>query len=294
MIEFLSQRVQQARQRLAFKYMPRLAEWAIWAASARAATKLREIGPVKLLLDSTIHAHAITHESAWIDTGTKLWGGVHPVKTGYVARIPVHSADNKSAEYRDLCRLTVIAGLARKGLFELYTAAELMAERDRHPPSRFRATGYSDFSLLDGLKIDSLDGWNFDALTTRTATSATLQEAQRSRLRSSEDSLFHAILKALGHEKHSQDAWHIRTASEHGMYAFLTMDYSLVRLVAAQQSKLVDIGISNLVITPTELASHFGFGEVPPHLFSYTNASFPVRSDLCWPDERRRRTGQKR
>src|SRR4051812_5654274 len=108
--------------------------------------RLRENAPIKLLLDSTIHAHAITHESAWIDTGTKLWGGVHPVRTGYVARIPVHSIENRSAEYGDICRLTVITRLARRGLFELYTSAELMAERDRHPTPRFQATGYSDFS----------------------------------------------------------------------------------------------------------------------------------------------------
>lgn len=294
MIEFLSQRIQLARQRLAFKFMPRMAEWAIWAASTSAVVELSEISPVRLLLDSTIHAHAITHESAWIDTGTKLWGGAHPVKTGYAARIPVHSADNPSAEYQDICRLTVIAGLARKGLFELHTSSELIAERERQPASRFRATGYSDYSLLDGLKIDSLDGGNFDALPMRNATTAKLQEAQRSRLQSSDDPLYRAILKALGHNKHSQDAWHIRTAHEHRMFAFLTMDYSLVRLVAAQRSKLADIGISNLVVTPSELASHFELGKVPPHLFSYTDASFPVRSDLCWPDERRRSTRKKR
>lgn len=244
----------------------------------------------KLLLDSTIHAHAITHEDAWIDTGTKLWGGKHPISTGYAARIAVHPADNKSREYKDICRLTVVTSLARKGFFELYTSAELMAERDRHPTARFRTTGYSDVSLLDGLEIESLDGWNFDALTMRRPTVTDLQEAQRARLQLSDDPLYEAILAVLGSKSHSQDAWHIRTAQTHSMYALLTMDYSLVRLVEAQRSKLANAGLSVRVLTPTQLGLELGLGEVPPHLFSYTNASFPVRSDLCWPDERRRPT----
>jgi hypothetical protein len=294
MLKRLRQRVQQYRESLAFRYMPRIAEWSVWAASAKAMPKLREMGPVKLLLDSTIHAHAITHEDAWVDTGTKLWGEVHPVRTGYSARIPVHSADNDTPLYRDICRLTVITTLARKGVFELYTSAELMAERDRHPPARFRTTGYSDFSLLDGLAIESVDGWNFDSLTMRRATISNLQEAQRARLRSSGDPLYEGIVRALGSETHSQDAWHIRTAQSHGMYALLTMDYSLVRLVGAQRKKLAQVGLTTRILTPSMLGVELGFGAVPPYLFSYTDASFPVRSDLCWPDERRRPTRAKR
>ena len=255
---------------------------------SNAMPNLRKRAPIKLLLDSTIHAHAITHEEAWIDTGTKRWGGVHPIQTGYVARIPVHSVDNASRIYNDICRLTVITTLARKGIFELYTSAELMAERDRHPPARFEPTGYSGLSLLDGLAIESVDGWNFDALT----MVSDLQEAQRARLRSSGDPLYEAVLGALG-ASHSQDAWHIRTAQMHGMHALLTMDYSLVRLVDAQQKKLSQVGLTTRVITPTQLGLQLKIGEVPPYLFSYTDASFPVRPDLCWPDERRQPAGNR-
>ena len=271
--------------------MPRLAEWSVWAASANSISKLRKVGPVKLLLDSTIHAHAITHEETWIDTGTKLWGGVHPIRTGYVARIPVHSANNNSQQYRDISRLTIITTLARRGFFELYTSAELMAERDRHPPGRFRTTSYSDYSLLDGIQIESVDGWTFDFLSE--ATVSDLQHAQRSRLQSSGDPLYEAILRALGSDKHSQDAWHIRTAQVHGMYALLTMDYALVRHASAQRKRLAQIGLTTQILTPGQLGAIFGFRAVPPYLFSYTDASFPVRPDLCWPDERRRPTAKR-
>jgi hypothetical protein len=212
MMKRFTQRVREFRTNLAFRYMPRIAELAVWAASAKQMPKLRSIAPIKLLLDSTIHAHAITHEDAWIDTGEVLWGGVHPIQTGYAARIPVHSADNETREYRDICRLTVLATLARRGVFQLYTSAELMAERIRHPPARFQTTGYSDFSLLDGLRIESLDGWNFDSFTTGGANVSDLRAAQRKRLRASGDTLYETILRVLWSDVHSQDAWHIRTA----------------------------------------------------------------------------------
>lgn len=290
MMKRLTQRARSLRVDLAFRYMPRIAELAVWAASAKAMSKLRLVAPVRLLLDSTIHAHAITHEDAWIDTGEVLWGGVHPIQTGYAARIPIHSISNQTREYRDICRLTVITSLARKGVFQLHTSAELMAERSRHPSARFQTTGYSDFSLLNGLEIESLDGWNFDSFTNAGATVADLRDIQRNRLRASEDPLYEAVLRVLGSEVHSQDAWHIRTAQLHGMYALLTMDYSLVRLVDAQRKKLNEIGITTRIMTPIALGEEFGIGIVPPHLFSYTGASFPVRSDLHMPNERRLRT----
>lgn len=290
MIENLLKRIRQFREELKFKHMPRLAEWAVWAASINSMPKLQEMKPIKLLLDSTIHAHAVTHEDAWIDTGTVLWGGIQPIATGYAARIPVHSTENESREYKDICYLTIITSLVRKGIFELYTSSELMAERDRHPPARFDNVTYSGFSLLDGLKVESLDGWNFDAYVMHGASINDLQCAQRARLQASEDGLFKAIMKTLGGEAHSQDAWHIRTAQAHGMYALITMDYKLVRLATAQRERLVKLGAAVRILTPTQLANELSLGEVPPYLFSYNNASFPVRADLHWPDERRKRT----
>lgn len=294
MFHALAQRMSGFRTNLAFRYMPKIAEWAVWAASARAAPALKRIAPIRLLIDSNIHAHAVTHEDGWIDTGTKLWGGVHPVQTGYAARIPVHSADNDTREYRDICRLTVISTLARKGIFELYTSAELMAERTRHPPARFESISYSGLSLLDGLKIETIDGWSFDGFTTGGANDKTLKELQRERLRQSGDPLYQAILEVLGHDNHSQDAWHLRTAQIHDLYGFLTMDYKLIRLAEQHRKKLRQIGLTTKILTPEQINSELGSGSVPPNLFSYDRASFPVRRDLHWPDQRRRRTNSRR
>lgn len=292
MLHSLAQKFSGFRTNLAFRLMPKLADLSVWAASVAAMPKLRRVAPLRILLDSTIHAHAITHEDAWIDTGTVLWGGVHPIETGYAARIPVHSADNDTQLYRDICRLTVITALARKGIFELYTSAELMAERTRQPPARFESTSYSSFSLLDGLEIKSIDGWAFDSFTTGGMSNSDLGALQRDRLKQSGDPLYQRVLEALGNDKHSQDAWHIRTAQTHGMFGFLTMDYSLIRLVNSQKKRIIQAGVMTKILTPEILNSEFGLGSVAPYLFSFNNASFPVRADLHWPDQRRRRTNR--
>lgn len=205
-----------------------------------------------------------------------------------MARIPVHSSDNETREYQDICYLTGIAALARRGLVNLHTSSELMAEQDRHPPARFRTTGYSDFSLLDGLKIESLDGWNVDSLVHRRSREGpSLAELQRTRLDTSVDTLYLSIRNILG-PKHSQDAWHIRTAEAHGLYAFLTMDYKLLKLMQQHEGKIGRLNLKTKVLSPSDIADLLEIRTVPPHYFSYTDASYPVRPDICWPDERRR------
>jgi hypothetical protein len=276
------------RTQLAFRLAPRLADFASRVAVFEASHTLRKGGAISLLLDSTILHHAVTHETAWIDTGTKLWGGKFPVPTGYMARIPVHSSDNESREYQDICYLTGIAALARKGLVNLHTSSELMAEQERHPPARFRTTGYSDFSLLDGLKIESLDGWNFDSLVHRRSRDGpSLAELQRARLDTSVDELYLSLRSILG-PKHSQDAWHIRTAETHGQFAFMTMDYKLLKLMHQHERKIKSLNLNTKVLSPSDIADLLKIRTVPPHFFSYTDASYPVRPDICWPGERRR------
>jgi hypothetical protein len=247
------------------------------------------LGRHGLLLDSTILANAVTHTDAWIDTGTKLWGGKIPVPTGYAARVPVHTGSNNTREYRDVCFLTGLTYLARAGRLRLFTSAELMAEQDRHPPARFRPVGYSDMSLLDGITLESVDGWCFVGLVEAVGAtgSAALAKLQRDRLAASDDALFKRLVRVLG-PKHSQDAWHIRTAEAHGMLAFVTMDYALLRLVENQREKLNALGLTTWIVSPEELGHRLGMVKLPPHLFSYNNASFPVRPDLSWPGERRR------
>lgn len=275
-----------------FRYMPRIAR-ALLSASTRRARLTLGPEPIAVLLDSNIHHHAITHETGWISTGPKMWGG-QPLDTGYMARVPVHRRDSDKAVYQDIKYLPGLIHLARQGYLRLLTSAELEAEREGQPNSRFAATGWFDYSLLSRSDIESVDGevWG------RTLLSASFygeqlspQEAQRKRLADSHDVLFRSLLDALG-PSNSQDAWHVRTAEVHGVPYFLTMDWKLIGALKAQSGRSVIKLLKTRVLTPTDLGKILGLMPFPPVLLSYNDASFFVRADLHMPDERRRQTGK--
>lgn len=121
-------------ERLRFKYVPRLANWLIAASTARARQTLKQHERrVEVLIDNTVLAHGITHETAWISTGTQKWG-THEVQTGYTARIPVYATDNESVTYQHIRYLPGIASLARQGLISPRASAGVSGRA--LPPTR--------------------------------------------------------------------------------------------------------------------------------------------------------------
>src|SRR5262249_28230638 len=118
---------------------------------------LAGVKPLKILLDNSVLGFAVTHESAWISTGTKKWGGTVDIDTGYMARVPVHSAENRSEEYQNIRYLAGIAELAADGFLALHTSAELNGERWRQPLGRFKGYGWFDQSLFKGAQIATID-----------------------------------------------------------------------------------------------------------------------------------------
>lgn len=97
---------------LRFRYLPKISGRLLSWATLNARRNLSGGTPVRVLVDSTIHHHAVTHETAWVSTGTKMWGGVHPIDTGYMVRIPVHRRDSDKAAYQDINFLPGIVHLA--------------------------------------------------------------------------------------------------------------------------------------------------------------------------------------
>lgn len=279
---------------LRFRYLPQIANGLLDVTTRSARTALSSDKPLRVLVDSTIHHHAVTHESGWVSTGTKLWGGVVPIEGGYVARIPVYRHDSDKAAYQDIKYLPGIIHLARLGYIQLLTSAELEAERESQPNSRFRPTGYSDFSLLSGLRMESVDGrawgtiypgWRDDRQSP--------QDRQRARIEASEDATFQGLRDALG-QRNSQDAWHIRTAEVHDIPYFLTMDGPLIRAMTAQAGHRAVKSLKARVVTPAVLGQELGIGPFPPAILSYNDASFPVRADFHMPGEQRRRRSTRR
>lgn len=281
------QRWRNFREHLRFKYAPRLVDWLLDKTTMRAKAWVRANGGLRILVDNTILYHAVTHETGWVSTGKSRWGP-HEIDTGYAARIPVHPANLNSREYRNICFLPGLAHLARLEFATMYTSAELQDEQFRQPSGRYRGYGYFDHSLFGGLKIDSIDGHVFPVMGPSYFGLPSAEEQQRSRIEQHRvDPVFAALARCLG-PSNSQDAWHIHTADKHGLFCFLTMDFKLIKSVEAQSRAESIRNLRTKVLTPEQLASHIGLMRFPPHLLSYHDASFFVRSDMSMPAGKRR------
>lgn len=281
-------------EHLRFKYGPRVANWVIDLSTYRARRDLKVTGAIGVLVDNTVLDHATTHETAWISTGEKQWGN-QTIQTGYAARIAVHAADSPAREYEHVRYLPGLISLKRAACVTLHSSAELQSEQFYQPPGRFRGYGYSDYNLFAGVALKSIDGHVFPHLgpSWMNLPDAREQQRQRLRAREAEDPEYASLVAVLG-RKNSQDAWHIRTAEKFGLFCFLTMDFRLTETLAAQQNSARIRALKTLVMTPAELGKRLGLPPIAPHILSYTDASFPVRSDLAWPDGKRMGLGRRR
>lgn len=272
---------------LRFRLMPRVARFALDRATRTARSALSPEAPLGVLIDNTVLDIAVTHEGKWI---------IHS-RGGYVARVPVYGRKNISERHLQASYLTGIAHLGRLGSVRLHQSAELQEEQFRQPSGRYRGYGYADYSLFEGMKIESIDGWVFSTMGPSWMNLPSQEEQQRTRLRRSDDALFHglyALLKQQLGEKCSQDAWHIRTAERHGLFCFLTTDSSLLKACKSLAKKEPLRSLSTRVMTPQELGTHLGIKPVKPYLLSYNNADWFVRMDHTMPGERRRKRSEYR
>lgn len=280
-------------EHLRFRYAPRIAEWLIDLSTWPARRNLDAKSPLALLIDNTVLGHATTHETAWISTGPKQWGN-QTIDTGYAARIAVHPEDSDSRDYEQICHLPGLISLHHNGFLRLLSSAELQDEQFRKPSGMFRGYGYYDHNLFAGTNLDSVDGFVFPHLGPTYMNLPTAEEQQRKRLaaHAAVDPDYASLLDVLG-PKNSQDAWHIRTAEKHGLFCFLTMDYRLIKALEAQKGAKRIKALKTRVMTPADLGRHIGLPPIAPHILSYTNASFPVKGELSWPDGKRRGGGKR-
>lgn len=276
-------RLEAAIESWRFKHMPGVAQRLLDISLILAHRQLDTANPLGILVDSNILHHAVTHETRWISTGETLWGGKHPIDNGYLARIPVHSRETPKAEYGDIQHLPGLVRLFRTKHLMLWSSIELKVEQSQHPNARFDAIHMYDHSLLKPNELDCIDGSPWALLLDRTLVQ---KGAQQARLAASHDERYHELVKVLG-PSNTQDAWHLRTAEVHGLPYFLTMDYKLVRNIAAQKRNRLIASLTVEAITPSALGARLGLIPYPPVLLSYTDASYPVRADLSLPGDKR-------
>ena len=271
---------------LKYKYMPRIANCMCKMATYTASRELRR-KRIRILADVTIFQHAVTHETAWVNTGLKPWGDGH-VATGYQARTCVHSGNNTNITYRNITYLPGIAYLAQKDLLEIYTSAELEAEKHRQPGGRFRGYGYYDFSLLKCINVESVDGHVFDIITGSLRSDApSAAERQKNRINGNRDPQFRGLVEALG-QSNSFDAWHLLTAERNDCDYYLTMDFRFLETCKAQRNSRPLRKLKAEVVSPEGLAKKFSILPVNPNIFSYNDASYPVQTEFHMPGEKRR------
>jgi|GEM_PF-911937 len=253
----------------------------------RALRRLQRTGTVHVLVDTTVLAAAVLHESMWISTGKQPWGNT-TVDTGYLARVPVHRRPPASAppherrNFEDACYLVGLAHLARQVHIKLHTSGELRTEKWLKPTGLVAGHTLFSRSVFDGIDILSVDGMpevKLGQLVPAGSGRPSLKERQRERLRQSTDRLFVALRRRLG-EKSSQDAWHVRTAEVHGMYCLLTTDYTLMRQLEAQRKHEPISSLRTKVLSPSQLGKELGLLPLNPRCLSHADAHFPVRPDV--------------
>lgn len=279
----LKQRLHNLFEGWRYRYGPTIADALVAASTWQATAKLKVSGPRSILIDNNVLGHGVTHETGWIDTGVSMWGGKVPLNTGHAARIPVYADDDKSETYQNICFLPGIVHLAKRGLFEFKTSAELKAEQLHQPMGRFLGYGSFDHSLFGSFQFPSVDGLAFPTLGGGTDSA---RQQQLERIEAKSDALYEG-LKALLGEKNSLDAWHTRTAEVYGIDYFLTMDFRLIRAVESAAKREPLASLTMKIVTPVQLGAIYDLIAMPPRLYSYHGASFKVRTDLNWPNGKR-------
>ena len=274
------------KQAFYYSMLPRVVDFLTVLSTFRAPQALKKAAAKRILVDNTVLYHAVTHETAWVDTGRATAGNME-IDTGYMARIPVHRDDDESDAARSVRYLPGIARLARRGHIKLAVSDELRDEQWTQPAGRFRGYGYFDHSLFSGLDLERLRDPEYTVVIGPTALGyRTMEEQREYRLAAKSDPLFRNLTEVLG-PRNSQDAWHITTAERHDCYCFLTMDFSLIRNVSAQSGNKALKALRTRVMTPEDFGRKFLIDPIPPRLFSYHCASFPVNHKENWPDSKR-------
>jgi hypothetical protein len=106
---------------------------------------------VRVLVDNSVRHHAVEHQSEWLDTGVKRWGGNSGINinTGRLVsqNIPIKIKDSKGGQQSKYIAALAIAHI--NGEWEANTTDALDLERLEQPGDRFWGKGYASFSWME-------------------------------------------------------------------------------------------------------------------------------------------------
>lgn len=227
------------------------------------------------LIDNSLIGNATTHKTSWVSTGTSLWGGVVPVETGYDCRFPLYSPDSEEKIYKETEFLLGLTVLAREGLINFVTSAELFQERLRQPRGRYIGHGTDDVNLFRGLNLRSIDGYLFHPKD--------CEKTQNERINRCTDQSFIKIKNLLSNggtgTKTTFDAWHLYTAQKYKLSGFLTMDFKLVKASNRGTGK-TGLFTHSPALLPSEAARRIKLGPIKPVWLTYQDVAWFARHDI--------------
>lgn len=241
--------------------------------TARKNLRKLEIKPT-YLVDNSLIGNATTHKTTWVSTGTSLWGGAVPVETGYECRFPLYSEDSEEKLYKETEFLVGLTILAREGLINFVTSAELFQERMRQPRGRYIGHKTDDVNLFRGINMQSIDGYLFEPKDS--------EQKQNARINKCTEIEFLKIKKILSNggtgNKTTFDAWHIHTSQKHNLSGFLTMDFKLVKSINRETSRS---GIFSRApaLLPSDVAREIKLAPIKPIWITHQDVTWFARHD---------------
>ncbi len=271
---------------LSHKSRARLANYCLRLSTYRTRGRLAHSDPVKLLIDNSVLAHAITHETVGV-TQAVNWPPERASSEVIVTRrVPVDIRRKYGKKvYNSVQYLPAISHLSRCGVFQLFTSSELHVEQEHQPIGRYKGNkGWLDWWLFDGIEIPSVDGYivsPFDLAYFRSNPtidrviystdidplhiSCNSRQRQIERLERSNDRLYLELSEILP-PKSNLDAWHIRTAEKYGLFAFVTMDFKLRSIIEKNKIEEPIASLRSKIMTPAEIGRYFRMYPINPYL----------------------------
>ncbi|SOC23208.1 hypothetical protein [Thalassospira xiamenensis] len=287
--------IEKIKENFRYNHLPKLVDWVVHLSNSGPRKLISQSNASKILIDNSVIGHGIIQETGWISTGQKLWGDTVSVETGYAARIPVYSDDDKKDIASSVKYLPCIIDLAKSDKITLFRSVDLRDEADSQPRGRYAGYEIFDFSLFNGINMPILPDSSYSLVYGLSQWNGPTSEEQISARRKhilESDPRVKELAATLG-KKNSQDAIHIATAERNGCYCFLTMDFRLIKNIKSQKGHPAIKSLKTKIMTPEEYGKRFKIKPFLTRFYSYHNASFPVEHSKNWQESERKGRNKK-
>ena len=188
---------------------------------------------MKTLIDRDIERNAVVYRSAEVPKSVR-WGD-RDITAGVLERQAHLPREDESFRNAQLPYLATVGELARAGRVRLFASFELQMERMRQ---RTRSPGYLGLNLLEDASIDSVESPVGRTVEIGSRKVGVTEDEQMEFFRSIRHPRFLEIRATISDksnpEAHIDDAFHLWTAEEAGLDAFLTMDQAFIRVMRAR------------------------------------------------------------